>query len=189
MLVKTMAPVVHVRVARELRRRRPPGERKSRREDVEDLTQEVFASLFNQGGKALRAWDPSRGLDFLGFVGFLSERAVAMQLRSAKRNPWTEDPTEPQVVEQVANRGRSDTPVRQLESRDMLSAVLSELRAWLTPDGQRYFQLLYVDERPIVEVAREEGTTADALYAWRSRLLKKTRAIRERLQSEHEDGE
>lgn len=181
-LVDLMTPVVHVRVCRALRRRLHDARGRDLRQDLEDLTQDVFAALFAKQGKALRAWNADRGLSFLSFVGFLAEREVAMRLRTTKRNPWTEDPTATDELSRAI--GCVPSHESQVESRDLLARLLEELVQWLTPEGRRYFQLLYVDERTVSEVAEASGTTADALYAWRSRLLKKVRKLREKLNTE-----
>lgn len=178
-LVELMTPVVHVRVARAVRRRVHEARGREVRQDLEDLTQDVFAALFAKNGKALRAWNPERGLSFLSFVGFLAEREVGMQLRTAKRNPWTEDPTADDALGRAM--GPASSPERAVETRDLLHRLLEELRIWLTPEGRRYFQLLYIDEKSVTEVADAAGTTADALYAWRSRLVKKVRKLREKI--------
>lgn len=186
-LVAAITPVVHVRVARALCRRREAARGRSLRADLEDLTQDVFAALFAHNGKALRAWEPERGLGFLSFVGFLAEREVAMRFRSAKRNPWTEDPT--QDVHLAAGPDHRRDLTRELEARDLLSRVLDDLLAWLTPEGRTYFEWLFVQELPIVEVAARARTTPGALYAWRSRLLKRARMIRDEVLGEtHGEG-
>lgn len=180
-LVAAMTPVVHVRVARALRRRRDEARGRPIRQDCEDLVQDVFTSLFDRGAKALRAWDPARGLGFLSFVGFLAEREVAMRLRSAKRNPWTEEPMEDEKLSFASGGQRFDG---YIESRDLLHRLLDELRTWLTPEGRQYFQLLFIEQKPVAQVAEEANTTAEALYAWRSRLTKKMRKLRAELATE-----
>ena len=64
-LVAALLPVVQARVARVLVRRRG-GSGRDVRQEVEDLSQEVFAILFADGARVLRAWDPSRGLSLTG---------------------------------------------------------------------------------------------------------------------------
>jgi len=181
-LVDVMTPVVQVRVARALRRRIHDAKGRDLRDDCEDLVQDVFTALFAKQGKALRAWNAERGLSFLSFVGFLAERQVAICLRTAKRNPWTEDPTSMDDLNRAPEM--SSSPERYLESRDLLAALLEELRQWLTPEGRQYFQLLYVDQQSIADVAQRAGTTTDALYAWRSRLVKKVRKLRDQMMQE-----
>src|SRR5687768_1618744 len=80
-------------VARGLARRMVKARGRDLRQEVEDLTQEVFVALFADDARALRLWDPARGASLANFVGLLAEREVASILRSGRRSPWTEDPT------------------------------------------------------------------------------------------------
>ena len=41
------------------------------RQEVEDLSQEVFLQLFAEGGRVLATWQPERGLTLLNFVGLV----------------------------------------------------------------------------------------------------------------------
>ncbi len=175
-LVDAMRPVVRTRVLRALRRRQGSARGRDVRQDADDLVQDVFAALFAKGGKALRAWDAGRGLSFLGFVGLLAEREVGMRLRTTKRHPWTEDPTADDVLDGAL--GSMSTFETYLEARDALARILEQLMRWMTPEGRRYFQLLYVDGQSVQQAAVDAGTSADAVYAWRSRLMKKARALR-----------
>ena len=64
------------------------------RQEVEDMTQDVFAMLFAHDGKVLRSWDEERGMGIVGFVGLVAERHVASMMRSGRRNPWKDTPEE-----------------------------------------------------------------------------------------------
>src|SRR5579883_2724873 len=89
-LVVLLSPVVHARVARKLFRSglaRKQG--RELRQEIEDFVQEVFVALFADGGRPLRAWDPTRGLSLLNFVGLISEHQVDAILRSGRRSPWS----------------------------------------------------------------------------------------------------
>jgi DNA-directed RNA polymerase specialized sigma24 family protein len=181
-LVDALTPVIHARVARALARRTGQSGRRDVRQELEDMTQEVFVSLFENGGKALKAWDPTRGLTLESFVGFLAERQVSCILRSGKRSPWTEDPTLDEDLERPGMATESAEP--QVASREMLSLLLERLRSELSPRGMQLFFLLMVEQRPIEEIGRETQMTADALYAWRSRLGKLVRKLAAELQGE-----
>src|SRR5689334_11040943 len=91
-LLGSLYPVVQSRVARVLWRTRRSADR-SVQQEVEDLTQDVFRHLFDEGGRALQSWDPARGLSLPNFVGLLAERHAVGVLRTDRRNPWTEEPT------------------------------------------------------------------------------------------------
>ena len=91
-LVERLTPVIQARAAHWLLRQHGARTRNVRQE-VEDLTQEVFLALFAQSGKILRTWEADRGLTLEKFVGLVAERQVISILRTQKRNPWKEDPT------------------------------------------------------------------------------------------------
>src|SRR5262249_40316279 len=93
-LMTAILPILHARVGRMLLRFRAASRHRDIRQDVEDLVQQILLMLFSDGGKALRAWDPGRGMSFAGFIGLLAEREIYSILRSRRRSPWTEDPVE-----------------------------------------------------------------------------------------------
>src|SRR5262249_44916453 len=101
-LVRAIAPLVQVRVYRALSIRGGAARGRSVRQEVEDLTQDALVALFEDDAKALRAWDETRGLSFLNYVGLLTERLVGHLLRSRKRSPWTADPTEDIALSRAA---------------------------------------------------------------------------------------
>jgi len=168
-LVNTLAPVIQARVARSILRsgtRRKQG--RDIRQEVEDFTQEVFASLFAAGGKALRSWEPTRGLSLANFVGMLAEHQVSSLLRSGRRSPWTDEAVADEDLHQAV--GTVADVDQRVYSREVLGALMHRLSAELTPRGAILFQLLFVEERPLEEVCRQTALNADAVYAWRSRL-------------------
>jgi RNA polymerase sigma-70 factor (ECF subfamily) len=175
-LVDALAPIVHVRVAGALLRS-GTGRRQGRnlRQDIEDFSQEVFVALFSDNAKALRAWDPARGMSLASFVGLIADHQVATILRSGRRNPWTEEPTAADDLD--AHAGNADAPDRRVYSREVLVALHERLRAELTPRGMALFQMLIAEERSVDEACAATGMTADAIYAWRSRLAKLIRRI------------
>jgi DNA-directed RNA polymerase specialized sigma24 family protein len=174
-LVDRLTPVVQVRVARTLLRRHAAAGGRDLRQEVGDLTQEVFLSLFREGGRALRAWNPARGLSFENFVGLLSERLVSSILRTERASPFMDLPTAIDVLDKQA-RG-APPPDNQAASREMLQVLLAGVRARLSPRGQDLFWRLIVREEPVEVVAAATGMTADAIYAWRSRLTRTVRAV------------
>lgn len=173
-LVLAVLPVVQVRIARVLSRRSSRGGRDVRQE-VEDIAQEVFASLFENDGRVLRAWDPARGLSLLSFCGLVAEREAASILRSGRRSPWTEDATLPEDLEKDVGA----TPDAELDiaSRDHLDRLTARLREELSPRGLEMFQRLVVEEETVESVCAAMQMSADAVYAWRSRIGKLARKI------------
>ncbi|MEM1179483.1 MAG: sigma-70 family RNA polymerase sigma factor [Acidobacteriota bacterium] len=171
-LVARLTPVIQMRVARLLLRQE--GARNLAQE-VEDLTQDVFIHLFQEDAKALRSWQPRRGLSLDSFVALVAERRVYSKLRSARRNPWTELPS---PDEQMEGASREIDPERRARSKQQLRRLLAHLKSELSPLGRRMFDLLFVREASHSEVMRLTGLGADAVYAWRSRLRRRATELR-----------
>ena len=64
--------------------------------------------------------------------------------------------------------------------------VVARVRAKLSPLGLSLFTALIIEEREIEDVMMEESMSRDALYAWRSRLLKAIKREYQSLLSESE---
>lgn len=173
-LVVLVMPVVQARIARMLMRRRTRGGRDVRQE-VEDLAQEVFASLFENEGRVLRAWDPARGLGLPSFCGLIAEREVSSVLRSGRRSPWSADPTEADVLEKDLEP-EPDFEAR-LATREQLTLLVDRVREALSPLGLEMFERLVVKEESVEVVCAATAMKADAVYAWKSRLGKLVRKI------------
>lgn len=174
-LVRRLTPVVQARVARKLllSRDRSGGSRDVRQE-VDDLTQEIFLILFADDGKVLRGWDPGRGLSLANFVGLVAERQTVSILRSGRRSPWRDDPTLSDELERIASPVETETAAA---SREVLGRLFDRLTEELSPLGRRLFDLLLVQETPVAEAVLATGLSADAVYAWRSRLRRLARNL------------
>jgi RNA polymerase sigma-70 factor (ECF subfamily) len=175
-LVDVLGPVVHARVARAvLRSGSARKQGRDLRQEVEDLVQEVFVALFADDARALRSWDPARGMSLVNFVGLVAEHQVASILRSGRRNPWTEEPTVGDAIDR--SMGATEAEDERVHSREVLGRVLDRLRSELSPRGMMVFQMLVVEERGVEEVCTRAGMTPDAVYAWRSRFGKLARRL------------
>ena len=151
-------------------------------QDLGDMCQEVFVVLFADGARVLRQWNPDRGASLLNFVGLVAEREVISILRSRRRSPFTEDPTETDELDSMSD----PSPAGETRAlvRDELERVLDELRLRLSPEGLHLFYVLVVEERDIDTLSKELGLERNTLYVRRSRLRKLVHRIREELELE-----
>jgi RNA polymerase sigma-70 factor (ECF subfamily) len=180
-LVRRLGPVIQARVARSLLRwRTGSAAGRNVRQEVEDLVQEIFVVLFSDGGKILRGWEPERGLSLENFVGLVAERRTASLMASGRRSPWKESPTEPPELD---GPREGPGPERTTAARQELRLLLNTLRAELSPLGRRLFELIYLRRLSVEEVMEATDLSADAVYAWRSRLRKLARKLRPDLSS------
>lgn len=177
-LVGALTPVVQARVARKLLGHRDrSGRLRDVRQEVDDLSQEVFLALFQDDARILRSWQPGRGLSLENFVGLVAERQAVSILRSGRRTPWREDPTLADDLDRAAGGDDGESAEEALISRDTLGRLLDRLAEELSPLGRFLFDLLLVEETPVAEAITATGMSADALYAWRSRLKRTARRL------------
>ena len=185
-LVQAMIPIVNARVARALLRR-SEGRGRDIQVEVADFAQEVFVGLFSDDCKALRAWDPARGLSFSNFVGLLAQHRAASLLRSRRGFPWATEslhdaePNAPSVRHQPMIEAG-------VASRELLARLLEQLEAELSPRGMDLFHRLYVDEQCVDEVCAQTGLRPNAVHQWRRRLGLAARRALEALLSEGRAG-
>jgi RNA polymerase sigma factor (sigma-70 family) len=167
-LVARLTPVIQARVARALLARRSRlASGCNIRQDVEDLTQEIFLLLFANDARVLRSWQAERGHSLENFVGLVAERYVISYLRSGKRTHFKED----LVLDEDLDSGSLDPgPEEAAASREQLRLLLDRLREKLTPLGYRLFELLFVQDMSVPETMAASGLSSGAVYAWRSRL-------------------
>jgi RNA polymerase sigma-70 factor (ECF subfamily) len=168
-LVSMLTPVIQARVARTLLARRSflAGGR-SVRQEVEDLTQDVWVALFARDGRVLRSWQPERGLSLANFVGLVAERQVLSFLRNGRRNPWKEEFSFPD--DEPDPEDPDSGPEKIAINREHLSLLHDRLREELSPLGWHLFDLLFIQELSQAEVQAATSLSADAVYQWRSRL-------------------
>jgi RNA polymerase sigma-70 factor (ECF subfamily) len=170
-LVARLTPVIHARVVRTLLPRRAF----LARQEVEDLTQDVWMALFADDGRVLRSWDPKRGASLPNFVGLVAERQVLSYLRNGKRNPQREEPllTDDELETESLDSGTEEI----VASREQLSLLLDRLREELSPQGWQLFDLLFIQELSPAKVQAVTGLSADAVYQWRSRLRREAKRL------------
>ena len=171
-LVDKLSPVIAKRVAATLWRRTGKS---NVAQEATDMSQEVFLSLFQSDGKALRAWDPTRGMSLEGFVGLLAQHQVISLLRSGKTSPWREELTDDEHFERIGTP--TATPEAVASSREELRALLDRLRETLSPRGLELFQRIIIDEEAVESLMATTGLTSDAIYQWKSRLFRTARTL------------
>lgn len=171
-LVDRLSPVIERRVAGALWRR---SSTRDGRQELADMTQEVFLSLFTADGKALRAWDPARGLSLESFVSLLAQHQVASILRNGRTSPWRDDPTEADQIDRLVDPATSIEGL--VGSREHVRVLLDRLRASLSPRGMELFQRLIIDDEPVDALCAATGMAREAVYQWRSRLLRQVRQL------------
>jgi len=177
-LVAVLTPVIQARVSRALLARRWALAGRDIHSEVEDLAQDVFLHLFEKNGRVLGSWQPERGLSLENFVGLIAKCKTLSFLRSGRRNAWKEELATGEEIERIADEPDSEEVVA---SREELQQLLDRMFERLSPLGWHLFVLLFVQELSVEEVMAETDLSAAAVYAWRSRLRRLARELREEL--------
>lgn len=146
------------------------------REEVREQTQEVLLLLFEDDAAILRSWKQELGLSLASFAALVARRRTISRLRSQRRNPWSEMPLEPEVVDAVESQVSSHE--QRLASEQLLRRAQSDVQATLNERGRQLWQWLIIEDRDNQELASVTELSLDAIYQWRSRL---TRALRTRV--------
>jgi DNA-directed RNA polymerase specialized sigma24 family protein len=174
--VDKLSPVIQSRVNAVLLRRG-----RANRQDSFDLTQEIFKILLEDDAKVLRSWAPQKGASISTFVSLVAERRAVSILASGRKSGTREDPEDTAAREDL---DQGPTPELRTISRDLLERMLDELRLRLSDKGYEMFHYLFVEEREVADVCELTGLSSDAVYTWRSRLLRTIRAAEAALMSD-----
>lgn len=173
-LVGAIAPVIAARGGKALARR-GGGRGRDPRQELADLTQEVLVVLFRGDARVLRAWDPERGLSLLNYVGLVAEREIRQIIRSGRRGPWALEPTEDEALDDAV--GAVEAPEETLGARDLYRRLHARLEDELSDRAFDLYERLVVEDQPVAEICAATGLSAEAVYAWRTRLLKRARVL------------
>lgn len=174
-LVGEVLPAIRLEVTFGLRRKaRVLG--RDATQDVDDFVQDVLVHLLSEGGSKLRAWNPARGRSLPSFVRLLARHRISRVLEGLRGNPWEGGAAdEPDLVEQQATV-RSEA-FEQLLSRQQLEGLMTRLRARFDERSQLLFELIYVEQRPVVDVCETMGMTRAAVDQWNVRLRRLVRQL------------
>jgi RNA polymerase sigma-70 factor (ECF subfamily) len=177
--------VIHQRVARALLASAAGRQVRNIREEVADLTQEIFGLLFTDNARLLRAWEPNRGRSLKNYVALIARTRAISILRTAKRNPWQDDLMDDDTVGKL--KTRSGGVEGEVASRQLYEIATSRVLECQSAQGHRMYQLLIAQGLDIREVCDLTGLSENSVYQWRSRLVRALRKEMSELLSEDGD--
>ena len=182
-LVELLAPVVHTRVSRVLLRHAAHRPKHDLRQDVEDQVQVVFAKLFADRGRILRAWDPTGGLSLANWVGRFAQLRTSDAVRHGMRGPWLSDPVDPAFFDEEGSRF-PPTPEDEGVARTLWTETRRRVLAGESEVGRHMFTLLFDEERSVDDIVTETKRSRGSILKWRSRLRQSIRRELKRVMSE-----
>jgi RNA polymerase sigma-70 factor, ECF subfamily len=140
--------------------------------DVDDLTQEVLASL----ARSVAAWldRPDRGSFRAWLLSIARNKAINHLTRRSTR-PWALGGDE--AAELIAELpGRNDEITCEFDMeyrREVFHWAVSQVRRQVSETTWAAFQLTHIDGQSIPQTAQQLGTTVGTVYVSRSRVMKR----------------
>lgn len=175
LVVRSLTPIIRFRATRSLvRARGKGGSAATLRDEVDDVTQDVFVRLLADGGRRLLAWSPERG-SASAFFGVLAQRLVINALQARRNRPWRESEARDGDLDVFA--GAEHAPDTLAASREELRALGERLMAGLSERDQTLFGLIYITQADDAAIRGQMGLSRDALYQCRRRLKQRVRAL------------
>ena len=136
-------------------------------EDINDLFQEMFASICADKCRKLRMFDPCKGVSLASWLRMIAVRMTIDHLRKRRSSASLED-----LLTEPSQEGGQETYVDE-ESLRCLSGVLQEL-----PDKDKLLiDLFYFKELPPEEIARILKISIGAIYTRKNRVIEKIKQI------------
>ena len=181
-LVDWLTPVVQARVARTLLRRGAAGAGDDLRQKVADLTQESSWGCSPTGRRCCAPGSRTGASrcatsSALSLAGRCGESCAAPGRRPGRNRPST--PMTP-AWWSMASRD----PESRIASRQMLHLLLDRLEASLSPKGLELFRRLFVHQQTVETICADIGMSAEAVYAWRSRISRLARTLADQLRTQ-----
>ena len=148
-----------------------------RKEEIEDLSQDVFLALFDNDSRKLRQYQGRNGCSLASWLRVVANRFTIDRLRREGRTISLDDPESGESWRVRETRPDSRPgPEPQVEAAER-AAKVRELVTQLPPKDQMFVQLFYFQGLPIDEVASTIGITTNAAYVRKMRLHQKLRKL------------
>jgi RNA polymerase sigma-70 factor (ECF subfamily) len=141
-----------------------------RRMSEEDLTQMIFVKIFQNlesysGKVPLQHW-----------ISRVAVNTCLNELRAEKRRPeWRLADFDEETAGAIEQLARTETDVATPDDARVAKELLDKLLGHLSPEDRLLMNLLYLEERPVAEVAKLTGWSAAAVKvrAFRARARMK----------------
>ena len=148
--------------------------------DVKDLVHEIIIHLFEDDGRVLRRWSPGRGASLRGFVAVVASRRISNILQSGRQSGHREDPHDPGDFDYRSSTAQT-SPEAIAASRESLERVVDALEEGLSDQGRAVFRALFIEQRSVAWIVEQFEMTPEAVYTWRSRIVRRAREIAEQI--------
>jgi len=138
-----------------------------KKEDIEDLTQDVFVRLFEQECNLLKQYNEERGLHFTGWIKLITTQTVMMYLRKKDRlGRLGKDPLSP-IEKEI---GQETDLHHKTEAKMTLARIEKRLKKLPTLE-RLVFKLHFFDGLSLQEVASSLNREINYIYQIKHRAV------------------
>ena len=170
-LFAAYAPIVHAAIHRYLAQRG-----RGRTDLADDLTQEVFVALFDDGMRRLRNFEGRNGCSFAGWLRVVAVRMTIDVLRRDRRLVSLDDDGAAMTELRRTLRSDSADPARVAEGADAAAALRAAIHG-LGAKDRLLVELHLLRGASLPAVAEALGVSANAAYVRKSRVLERLRHV------------
>lgn len=141
------------------------------RDDLDDLTGDVWLTLLREDMRKLRQYDAARGFRIASFLGLVATNATIDHLRARQADATPLD----DVIEDWASLRAEPKPdsVIEREQQELARAALAQLSV----DEREFVVGCFRDERSPEELARTLGVTTNTVYSRKFKIREKLQRI------------
>ncbi|MEQ1505158.1 MAG: hypothetical protein ABMB14_23185, partial [Myxococcota bacterium] len=185
-LVERLTPAIQARVVRAFLRFGWWRVQAQLAERTRDQVQVVWAKLFENEARVLRAWREDGGLSLEGWVGRFAALRTRDAVRDMGRQPCTEGQPPP---ESFGFRAEDGSPEDQQAARELWRKARESVMSESSELGRTMFELLLDQDLSMEEIQERTNMTPNTVQQWRSRIRAALRATFDRLSVPDRGGE
>lgn len=141
------------------------------RDDLDDLTNDVWLTLLREDMRKLRQYDAARGFRIASFLGLVATNATIDHLRARQAEAAPLD----EMIEDWASL-RAE-PVRDAVVAREEEAIARAALAQLSVDERAFVVGCFREERSPEELARQLGVTTNTVYSRKFKIREKLQKI------------
>jgi RNA polymerase sigma factor (sigma-70 family) len=165
-LVARLLQVIRARARRVCQRHK--------RNDADDLVQEIWLKLFADDCARLRGYDPARNTSLEGYVGAIAENEAVSLLR---RDAAKKRGGHLLAVESIEVESEDANPEENAQANELAARLGLHLEKELSARGMLIFRYAFTDQREPDEVAKLLGVTVQVVYNWQHKIRAVARAF------------
>ncbi len=149
------------------------------KDHVEELRNDVFVKLFENKCRRLAQYDPEKGRGLASWIMLITTQTVVDSLE--KKDPHSISGYEKLVsIEDIKESFEWGKEQKRLEKKEELNLVIEKSKK-LTPSQRLIFQLHYLDDMPLEEIAKMTNRTVKAVYSIKFRAIQRLKELIKRL--------